>query len=174
MGFTRFVEVGRVGLISYGPDMGKVCTIVNVIDHNRVLVDGPETVTGVHRHSLSLKRLMLTDLKGNISLNATQKHAAAPRIRTPEPTGPTKPDDSRHENSRTAHEKALTSHSRHGPSSEPVTNLLPKGYARLPGHRGQSCAQPPRTHAAVHMLVSVGRSGTAFSFPNRPAAVTIF
>ena len=66
--------------------MGKVCTIVNVIDHNRVLVDGPETVTGVHRHSLSLKRLMLTDLKVNISLNATQKHAAAPRIRTPEPT----------------------------------------------------------------------------------------
>ena len=86
MGFTRFVEIGRVGLISYGPDMGKVCTIVNVIDHNRVLVDGPETVTGVHRHALSLKRLMLTDLKVNISLNATQKHAAAPRIRTPEPT----------------------------------------------------------------------------------------
>lgn len=78
MGFTRFVEIGRVGLISYGPDTGKLCTIVNVIDHNRVLVDGPETLTGVRRHELNLKRLMLTDLKVDMKLNATQKHAAAP------------------------------------------------------------------------------------------------
>lgn len=73
MGFTRFVEIGRVGLISYGPDMGKLCTIVNVIDHNRVLVDGPEEMTGVRRHELNLKRLMLTDLKVSAKLNATQK-----------------------------------------------------------------------------------------------------
>ena len=78
MGFTRFVEIGRVGLISYGPDTGKLCTIVNVIDHNRVLVDGPETLTGVRRHELNLKRLMLTDLKVDMKLNATQKHAASP------------------------------------------------------------------------------------------------
>jgi len=73
MGFTRFVEIGRVGLISYGPDTGKLCTIVNVIDHNRVLVDGPEAMTGVRRHELNLKRLMLTDLKVSAKLNATQK-----------------------------------------------------------------------------------------------------
>lgn len=77
MGFTRFVEIGRVGLISYGPNTGKLCTIVNVIDHNRVLVDGPEAVTGVCRHELNLKRLMLTDLKVSAKLNATQKWAAA-------------------------------------------------------------------------------------------------
>tara|TARA_B100000787_G_scaffold69276_1_gene50937 strand:+ start:213 stop:605 length:393 start_codon:yes stop_codon:yes gene_type:complete len=73
MVFTRFVEIGRVCLISYGPDTGKLCTIVNVIDHNRVLVDGPSNVTGVHRHSIGIKRLMLTDLKVAVKLNATEK-----------------------------------------------------------------------------------------------------
>jgi large subunit ribosomal protein L14e len=61
--FTRFVEVGRVGLINYGPDEGKLCTILDVIDQNRVLVDGPSTLTGVQRQVLTLKRISLTDLK---------------------------------------------------------------------------------------------------------------
>ena len=72
--FTRFVEVGRVALISYGPDEGKLCTIVNVIDHNRVLVDGPAVATGVHRHAIGIKRLMLTDLTVGCKLNATEKN----------------------------------------------------------------------------------------------------
>merc|ERR1711935_280460 len=71
--FTRFVEIGRVALISYGADTGKLCTIVNVIDHNRVLVDGPSNVTGVHRHSIGIKRLMLTDITVAAKLNATEK-----------------------------------------------------------------------------------------------------
>ena len=74
MVFTRFVEVGRVALISYGPDEGKLCTIVNVIDHNRVLVDGPAVATGVHRHAIGIKRLMLTDLTVSCKLNATEKN----------------------------------------------------------------------------------------------------
>lgn len=32
----RFVEVGRVAYISYGPDAGKLAVIVDVIDQNRV------------------------------------------------------------------------------------------------------------------------------------------
>jgi hypothetical protein len=27
--FTRFVEIGRVGLINYGEDEGKLCTILD-------------------------------------------------------------------------------------------------------------------------------------------------
>eukprot|EP01036_Dinobryon_divergens_P053180 gene53180-71096_t len=46
MGFTRFVEIGRVGLINYGPDCGKLCTIIDVVDAKRVLIDGPQGVTG--------------------------------------------------------------------------------------------------------------------------------
>jgi large subunit ribosomal protein L14e len=79
MPYKRFVEIGRVVLISYGPDTGKLCTIVNVLDHNRVLVDGPEPITGVHRHELNIKRIMLTDIVVPVSLNATQKCARSAR-----------------------------------------------------------------------------------------------
>lgn len=34
--FTRFVEVGRVVLINYGPDNGKLATIIDVVDQNKV------------------------------------------------------------------------------------------------------------------------------------------
>ena len=36
--FTRFVEVGRVAYINYGPDFGKLCTIVDIIDGKRVFI----------------------------------------------------------------------------------------------------------------------------------------
>eukprot|EP00605_Chrysophyceae_sp_TOSAG23-4_P000124 GSChrysophyteH1.ASY1.ANO1.137.1 assembled CDS len=62
MGFSRFVEIGRVALINYGPDAGKLCTIVDIIDQKRVLVDGPQNETGVHRQPIALKRLSLTDI----------------------------------------------------------------------------------------------------------------
>ena len=77
MSFKRFVEIGRIGLITYGPDAGKLCTIVDVIDNNRVLVDGPEPITGVHRHALNIKRMQLTDFVIPAKLNASQKCASA-------------------------------------------------------------------------------------------------
>lgn len=36
MSFSRFVQVGRVAVINYGDDEGKLCTIIDVVDHNRV------------------------------------------------------------------------------------------------------------------------------------------
>jgi hypothetical protein len=43
-GFTRFVEVGRVALINYGPSAGKLCTIIDIVDQQRVSDDvGPRT-----------------------------------------------------------------------------------------------------------------------------------
>ena len=42
MPFKKFVEVGRVAVLGgEGPNQGKIAAIVNVIDQNRVLVDGP-------------------------------------------------------------------------------------------------------------------------------------
>uniref|UniRef100_A0A0G4HJT4 Large ribosomal subunit protein eL14 domain-containing protein n=1 Tax=Chromera velia CCMP2878 TaxID=1169474 RepID=A0A0G4HJT4_9ALVE len=70
MPFTRFVEVGRVCCINYGPDYGKVCTIVDVVDNNRALVEGPEALTGVSRQSIPFKRLLLTDIKVKIGRSA--------------------------------------------------------------------------------------------------------
>ena len=34
--FTRFVEVGRVVLINYGENVGKLATIIDIIDSKRV------------------------------------------------------------------------------------------------------------------------------------------
>ncbi|KAI8847197.1 Rpl14 protein [Chytridium lagenaria] len=60
MVFTRFVEVGRVVLVTYGPFAGKLAVIVDIVDHSRVLIDGP--TTGVPRQVLALKRLNLTSI----------------------------------------------------------------------------------------------------------------
>ncbi|KAI8371187.1 ribosomal protein L14-domain-containing protein [Choanephora cucurbitarum] len=58
--FKRQVEVGRVVLINYGADAGKLAVIVDIIDHNRALIDGP--TTGVVRQAFAYKRLVLTPL----------------------------------------------------------------------------------------------------------------
>uniref|UniRef100_A0AC34GE80 KOW domain-containing protein n=1 Tax=Panagrolaimus sp. ES5 TaxID=591445 RepID=A0AC34GE80_9BILA len=41
--FTKFVEIGRVVYISKGKNEGKLAVIVNVVDGNKVLLDGPST-----------------------------------------------------------------------------------------------------------------------------------
>ncbi|KAJ3285509.1 60S ribosomal protein L14 [Rhizoclosmatium sp. JEL0117] len=58
--YNRFIEVGRVVLVNYGPDAGKIAVIVDIVDHARVLVDGP--TTGVERQVLNYKRFNLTDI----------------------------------------------------------------------------------------------------------------
>lgn len=68
--FRRFVELGRICLINYGPDYGKLCVIIDVIDHNRVLIDGPSTINGIKRQQYNLKRLSLTNFKINIPKGA--------------------------------------------------------------------------------------------------------
>ncbi|XP_077982865.1 large ribosomal subunit protein eL14-like [Glandiceps talaboti] len=58
MVFTQFVEIGRVAFIAHGKDAGKLCVIIDIVDQNRALVDGP--CTGVLRQALNFKRLHLT------------------------------------------------------------------------------------------------------------------
>ncbi|EXB93728.1 60S ribosomal protein L14-2 [Morus notabilis] len=53
---------GRVALVNYGNDYGKLVVIVDVIDQNRALVDAPDTV----RSQMNFKRLSLTDIKIDI------------------------------------------------------------------------------------------------------------
>eukprot|EP00928_Gymnodinium_smaydae_P087785 TRINITY_DN719_c0_g1_i1.p2 TRINITY_DN719_c0_g1~~TRINITY_DN719_c0_g1_i1.p2 ORF type:complete len:134 (+),score=45.07 TRINITY_DN719_c0_g1_i1:161-562(+) len=71
--FERFVEPGRLALITYGPCEGKLCTVIDIVDQKRVIVDGPESVTGVPRHMMPVKRLSLTDLKSKIPRGAREK-----------------------------------------------------------------------------------------------------
>ena len=73
MGFSRYVEVGRIVLINYGPESGKLATIIDIVDQNKCLIDGPEDITGVSRQVIPYKRIALTDLTVKISRNARSK-----------------------------------------------------------------------------------------------------
>jgi large subunit ribosomal protein L14e len=46
--------------MTYGPDEGKLAVITEIVDHGRVLVDGP--TTGVKRQVVSFKRASLTPI----------------------------------------------------------------------------------------------------------------
>lgn len=59
----RYVEIGRVVLVD-----NKLAVIIDVIDHNRILVDGENMTRG----SLNFQDCQLTDLKINV-----------PRVNTP-------------------------------------------------------------------------------------------
>ena len=50
-----------------------MCTVIDIIDQKRVIVDGPESVTGVRRHMMPLKRLSLTDMSCKIVRGAREK-----------------------------------------------------------------------------------------------------
>jgi large subunit ribosomal protein L14e len=71
---TRFVEIGRVVYINYGPDLGKLAVIVDIVDYNRAIVDGPST--GVARQQLPLKRASLTEFVIPLKRNQTSKSVA--------------------------------------------------------------------------------------------------
>lgn len=79
--FTRFVQAGRVALINYGPDFNKLVVIVDLLDQNRVLVEGP--TTGVKRQVVSVKRLALTSIliegvaRGEKTKEVAEKYSAA-------------------------------------------------------------------------------------------------
>merc|ERR1712070_1262068 len=74
-GFKRFVQNGRVCLVNYGPDSGKLVTIVDVIDQNRALVYGP--TSGVSRQGIGYKRLSLTDIVVEIGRGARKQKASS-------------------------------------------------------------------------------------------------
>ena len=73
MTFSRFVEVGRVVLINYGPEAGKLATVIDIVDQNKCLIDGPADITGVNRQVISFRRIALTDHVVKIQMNARQK-----------------------------------------------------------------------------------------------------
>lgn len=59
--FSRFVEAGRVALVSYGEHLNKLVVIVDILDRSRVLVDGP--ASNMRRQVINTKRLSLTSMK---------------------------------------------------------------------------------------------------------------
>ena len=71
MVFRRFVEVGRVIVINYGPLTGKLAVIVDILTTTKVIVQGLKG--GVRRQELSLRRVTLTDYKIDIKRGAKRE-----------------------------------------------------------------------------------------------------
>ena len=59
--YKRLVEIGRVALINSGPDEGKLCVIVDVVDQNRV------SELAVQVRSVTLEKLLLQSFVPSIS-----------------------------------------------------------------------------------------------------------
>lgn len=62
-------------LVNYGPYRGSLVVVVNVLDHNRVLAEGP--TSKVPRQVLRLTRLSLTDIMVPVQLGARSTTLAA-------------------------------------------------------------------------------------------------
>lgn len=60
-------------MINFGDDTGKLATVIDIVDQNKCLVEGPEDITGVKRQVVPFKRLQLTDLTVKICRNARAK-----------------------------------------------------------------------------------------------------
>ncbi|KAL0241743.1 hypothetical protein GEMRC1_006978 [Eukaryota sp. GEM-RC1] len=62
--YNRFVQIGRVVLITFGELTGKLAVVTDVLDGNRVIVEGVSVQLA--RQPISLKRVQLTDLSVKI------------------------------------------------------------------------------------------------------------
>merc|ERR1711934_467858 len=67
------LKIGSIVRINYGADLNKLATIVDIIDTGRLLVEGPENLTGIARQVITTKRTVLTGLEVTITRNARQK-----------------------------------------------------------------------------------------------------
>ena len=71
MNTETLLRLGRVVYVNYGPLSGKIAVVVDIINENRVVVDGPGL--GVTRQAISIKRLVLTKfLLGDYKMTDSQ------------------------------------------------------------------------------------------------------
>ena len=70
MVFRRFVEVGRVIIVNYGPLVGKLAVIVDILTTTKAFIQGLKG--GIKRQEISLRRVTLTDYKLDIKRGAKQ------------------------------------------------------------------------------------------------------
>ena len=74
MAQSRYVEIGRVVLVNFGPEQGKLAVIIDVVDSKRAYVDGP--TTGVQRQQMPFSRVSLTEFVLPIKRNQSSKNVA--------------------------------------------------------------------------------------------------
>ena len=70
MVFQRFIEIGRVIIVNYGPLSCKLAVIVDVLTTTKLLIQGLKG--GIKRQEISLRRITLTDYKLDIKRGAKE------------------------------------------------------------------------------------------------------
>mmetsp|Transcript_21583 Transcript_21583/g.54463 ORF Transcript_21583/g.54463 Transcript_21583/m.54463 type:complete len:131 (-) Transcript_21583:1359-1751(-) len=67
----NYIEIGRIVFITFGPSYGKIGLIVDILDKNRCMIDGPPG-----RQIINIKRIKPTKIKLKIgrSLNSKSVH----------------------------------------------------------------------------------------------------
>ncbi|XP_058003931.1 uncharacterized protein LOC131180601 [Hevea brasiliensis] len=69
MPFKRYVEIGRVTLISYGKDYGKLNVIADVIEQNQVAIGIPDMAIGKKNIRKKIKMVVMrTILAGKVKI----------------------------------------------------------------------------------------------------------
>ena len=62
------LELGKIVLVTYGPKMGKIGMVIDIIDEKRCIIDGP-----CGRQVINLKRIEVTNIKVNVKNKMTSK-----------------------------------------------------------------------------------------------------
>ena len=67
------IKVGRVCVKLLGREAGRKCVIVDIVDHNFVVITGPKELTGVRRRKANIDHIEPTDKEINISKGASDE-----------------------------------------------------------------------------------------------------
>ena len=64
------LEIGRIVLITFGPSIGKIGIVLDIVDEKRILIDGP-----CGRQIINIKRITITNIKKKINGKITSHKA---------------------------------------------------------------------------------------------------
>ena len=78
---TKLIQTGRVAYIAFGADAGKLCTIVDIMDNKRALVDGPTCSRQPMRYkAMHLTKFVITKLPRGATTRCVKKLWADAKI----------------------------------------------------------------------------------------------
>jgi large subunit ribosomal protein L14e len=67
------IEIGRVCVKLLGREAGRKCVIVDIVDHNFVVITGPKELTGVRRRKANIDHIEPIDKKVDLSKGASDE-----------------------------------------------------------------------------------------------------
>mmetsp|Transcript_46061 Transcript_46061/g.115550 ORF Transcript_46061/g.115550 Transcript_46061/m.115550 type:complete len:131 (-) Transcript_46061:2730-3122(-) len=64
----NYIEIGRIVFVNFGPSYGKIGLVVDILDKNRCMIDGPSG-----RQIINIKRIKPTQIKLKIGRSLNSK-----------------------------------------------------------------------------------------------------